>query len=219
MPVVDAELLTSPLQLGAAAFVVALSGAMAPGPFLTVTITETLQRGRIPALMLLVGHAVLEGVLLVGFAFGLHTFLQRSMVSTALALAGGGFLLWMGADLLRGAIRGTIRAEAGPTDERRRFGGPILQGIAVSLSNPYWTIWWVTIGVTLAAQGLAMGPVGVVGFFVGHELADIAWYGFVVLAVSSGRKLLTDKVYRSVIGLCAAFLLFLGASFVLSVLR
>jgi threonine/homoserine/homoserine lactone efflux protein len=57
------------LAIGASAFVIALTGAMAPGPLLTVTIAHTVRRGGWSAMLLLVGHALLEAVLLVGLAF------------------------------------------------------------------------------------------------------------------------------------------------------
>lgn len=209
----------NPLSLGLAAFIIGLSGAMAPGPFLTVSITRTLRHGRVSALLLLLGHALLEATLMVGFAFGLQSFLRRPAVSTALALAGGAVLLWMGGDLLLGSVRGTIKPEVDTSSvEQPRSGtwGPVLQGALVSLSNPYWTLWWVTIGVTLASQGLAMGPVGVTSFFVGHQAADVAWYGFVILAIHGGRHLLSDRIYRAIIGTCAVFLLYLGVRFLMA---
>jgi threonine/homoserine/homoserine lactone efflux protein len=201
------------LALGAAAFGVGLSGAMSPGPYLTVTVTRTLQKGRLSAFLMLVGHAVLEALLLVGFAFGLQHFLNRPTIATLLALVGGAVLVWMGFGLLKGAIKGTISPEADAEAGESRFG-PVVHGALVSLSNPYWTLWWATIGVKLASDGLAIGPIGVVAFFIGHELADISWYGAVILTVSSGRRLISGHVYRMVIGGLAVFLLFLGASFV-----
>jgi len=208
----QAELIEA-ITLGGAAFVVGLSGAMSPGPYLTVTITRTLRQGRISAALMLVGHALLEGTLLVGFAFGLQEFLKRPSVASGMALVGGAVLLWMGFDLLKGAATGAIASDLEAAGDPSSLG-PILHGVLVSLSNPYWTLWWATIGVKLAADGLAIGWIGVLAFFIGHELADIVWYGFVILAVSAGRGLLSNRVYRSIIGVLAVFLLYLGLSFV-----
>lgn len=207
--------LTQALALGASAFVIGLSGAMSPGSYLVATITRTLTHGQLSAALMLVGHALLEAVLLIGFAFGLAAFLKQDTVMTVLALLGGAILLWLGQDLLRKTIRGTISlqpAEGPATDSRF---GPVAQGAAVSISNPYWTLWWATIGVKLAADGLAIGPIGVAAFFIGHELADIVWYGVVIAAVSGGRSLLADRPYRIILGVCAAFLLYLGGRFLL----
>lgn len=204
--------LTEALTLMATAFMVGLSGAMSPGPYLTVTISRTLKHGRLSAFLMLVGHALLEAALLVGFAFGLQHFLARPTVVTGLGILGGLVLLWMGGTLLRDAIRGTVVADLESAEEDSAFG-PVAHGAIVSLSNPYWTLWWATIGVTLAAKGLMIGPLGVLAFFVGHELADLSWYAFVILAVSKGRDLLSPRLYRIVIGTLATFLLLLGCRF------
>lgn len=211
--------LSAALRIGAAAFVIALSGAMAPGPFLTVTITETARHGRRAAVLLLAGHALLEAALLVGFAFGLQALLRAPAVNTGLALAGGAVLLWMGGDLLLGALRGTIRLSTEVVEAPPSRLGPVLRGAVVSLSNPYWTLWWVTIGVKLAADGLAVGALGVGAFFVGHQLGDAAWYGLVAQAVHGGRRFLSAPAYRALMGVCAALLLVLGGGFLLHGLR
>jgi threonine/homoserine/homoserine lactone efflux protein len=202
-------------RVGAAAFVIALSGAMAPGPFLTVTIAQTAKHGRRAAFLLLAGHALLEAVLLVGFAFGLQHFLRLPSVATVLAVLGGAVLLWMGGDLLLGAARGTLSLHTDPTVAPPSRFGPVVQGAVVSLSNPYWTLWWATIGVKLAADGLAIGALGIAAFFVGHQLGDAAWYGLVAQTVHGGRRFLSPPVYRSVMGVCASLLLVLGALFLL----
>lgn len=210
-------IITSPLQLGLAAFVIGLSGAMSPGPYLTMTIARTLRDGRLSAFLMLVGHALLEAALLVGFAFGLANILKSPAVARVMSGVGGAVLVWMGASLLWGAWRGTISADLHAAEEPAKMG-PVAHGAIVSLSNPYWTLWWATIGITLALRGLEFGPVGVLAFFVGHELADLAWYSVVILAVSAGRHLLSDRVYRLIMGALGAVLLYLGGSFILSAL-
>jgi threonine/homoserine/homoserine lactone efflux protein len=141
------------------------------------------------------------------------------LVSAVIALVGGVVLLWMGFGLGRGAVNGSIVSDLEVAEEPTSKAGPIAHGALVSLSNPYWTLWWATIGVTLATKGLAIGPLGVLAFFVGHELGDTAWYLIVIFAVSSGRRLLSGKVYRVVIGVCAAFLLLLGVRFAVEAIR
>lgn len=209
------DALAQALALGGSAFLIGLTGAMAPGPYLTVTITRTVTRGARSAALMLLGHALLEGALLVGFAFGLQELLANRHVNNVLAGVGGAFLLWMGWGLLRGAVMGTISPEADTLRPESRFG-PVLHGAAVSLSNPYWALWWATIGVKLASDGLAIGPAGVLAFFVGHQLADVTWYGLVIFATARGKRLLAEKPYRIIIGGCALFLLYLGGRFVLS---
>jgi threonine/homoserine/homoserine lactone efflux protein len=206
------------LAIGASAFVIALTGAMAPGPLLTVTIAHTVRRGGWSAMLLLVGHALLEAVLLVGLAFGLGRFLLIPEVTAALSIVGGVFLLVTGGGMLIDIARGRLKLSLDAAEDTSR-AGPVFRGAAISLSSPYWAIWWATIGLKLASDSLKAGPLAVGAFFLGHEAADFAWYALVVAAVSSGRHLLSDRLYRLVIGVCAAFLLYLGVTFLAAGLR
>lgn len=207
------------LELGLAAFVIAFTGAMMPGPLLTVAIEHTVRRGGASAMLLLVGHALLEALLLLGLAFGLNKVLLLPAVTAGLSLVGGAFLVWMGGGMLLDVVRGRLRlaldAEQGPSSRL----GPVLRGAAVSLSNPYWAIWWATIGLKLASDAIRIGPLAVGSFFVGHEAADFAWYAVVVATVSSGRRFISDRVYRWIIGGCAVLLLYLGVTFVVGGVR
>jgi len=208
--------LAAALSLGVQAFIVGLSGAMSPGSYLTVTVARTMQKGPFSAALMLVGHGALEAVLLVGFAFGLAQVLQMATVILVLAVCGGVVLLWMGYGLLSGALRGTMAADLESAEDVGMSGHPlgaVAQGAVVSLSNPYWTLWWATIGVKLAADGLAIGPVGVLAFFIGHELADVSWYGFVISVVHRGKRLMTARVYGVIMGVLGAVLLYMGLRF------
>lgn len=201
------------LQIGAAAFVLALSGAMAPGPLLTVAVEQTIRHGKGRAMLLMVGHALLEAALLIAFALGLRDVLVLPSVKVGLSVVGGAFLLWMGTTMLLDIYRGRISLDVTASGARPSKLGPVLRGAAVSLANPYWIIWWATIGLKLASDSLTVGPVGVAAFFLGHEAADFGWYFAVALAVASGKRFLSDRAYRVIIGACAVFLLCLGVTF------
>lgn len=203
------------LRIGFGAFLIAFTGAMAPGPLLTVAVTDTLRRGRLSAMLLLVGHALLEALLLVGFALGLQSLLRQPLAASGLAIVGGAFLVWMGSTLIRDALRGKLTLDVAP-DERPAELNPIAKGALVSLSNPYWTMWWVTVGVKLAADALSIGWLGVAAFFIGHELADFTWYALVIHAVHSGRRFVSDRIYAWTVGVLAAFLVYMGVTFVAS---
>src|SRR5271157_4108973 len=58
-------------------FTVALSGALMPGPLLTVTISESARRGYMAGPLLIVGHSVLELVLVTAICLGLDVYLKE----------------------------------------------------------------------------------------------------------------------------------------------
>jgi threonine/homoserine/homoserine lactone efflux protein len=86
----------------------------------------------------------------------------------------------------------------------------------VSLSNPYWTLWWATLGVALVTKGLEFGLVGIVTFFLGHISSDFAWYTFVSYGVARGRGVISEKVYHAVLAICGWALLAFGLWFLVS---
>lgn len=188
---------------------VALSGALMPGPLLAVTISEAGRRGAVAGPLLIAGHAVLEAVLVAAILLGCARFLEDPRVTSVIALVGGIILCWMGVGMLR-SCRGASLCLDAPRGRRMH---PVASGIVVSLANPYWTIWWATIGLGYLVIGLRFGLVGVAVFFAGHILADLAWYTLVSVGIASGRGILPDRVYRGMLALCGVVLIGFGAWF------
>ena len=67
-----------------------------PGPLLTVTIGESARRGFSAGPLLVLGHAVLELVLILALVGGLSIYLTRTAVTHTIAIFGGAFLIYMG---------------------------------------------------------------------------------------------------------------------------
>lgn len=195
-------------------FTLALSGALMPGPLLTITVAEAARRGTRAGPLLITGHALLELVLVLLVIEGLGSWLRKPPVIGAIALAGGFLLLLMGITMIRQAP-GLSLPSASPAAAERRFktGNPILLGIIGSLSNPYWIIWWVTIGLGYLTTAGRFGRAGIIAFFLGHIAADFGWYILVAYGVSRGRRIASDRGYRILIRACGLFLLGFGGWF------
>lgn len=187
----------------ASSFVIALSGALMPGPLLTATISESSKRGFWAGPMMIAGHAILELALVIALFLGLAPFFQLPAVFVASALGGAVILVWMAVGMLRALP--TLSLSFKP--EQRKINHPVLSGILTSLSNPYWMIWWATIGIGYIFYSWQFGLWGIVFFFAGHISADLVWYSFISGAVARGRHLLTDRLYRGLIAVCAVFLM------------
>ncbi|GFN24027.1 LysE family transporter [Thermanaeromonas sp. C210] len=204
------------------AFTVGLSGAMMPGPLLTVTIGEAARRGFLAGPLLVLGHGILEGVLVVALAMGLGSFFAMDTVARVIAMIGGVFLIYMGWGIFRDAWyhRVTLNVDPAQADNPeetssspRKYMNLVLAGVLVSLSNPYWTLWWATVGLGYIVLSLKQGVPGLVSFFSGHILSDLAWYSLVAVAVAKGRHWVTPVIYRGILLVCGLFLIFLGGSF------
>ena len=207
---------SDPATIFVSSFIIALSGALMPGPLLAVTIRHTSRQGFVAAPMLVLGHAILEVVLLALLIFGLIEWFKGDVSIAVVSIAGSCMLLWMAAGMAMEARTIRFQAEEENAAESAMPGGKLramLDGIVASASNPYWFLWWATIGLGYLLLAQSLGASGVLAFFLGHISADAVWYLFVGWAVSAGRGWFTDRVYRVVIGACAAFLVLCACSF------
>jgi threonine/homoserine/homoserine lactone efflux protein len=201
--------LTTLLTIFASSFVIALSGALMPGPLLTATITESSRHGFIAGPLMIIGHAVLELVLVAALLLGLAPLFQQPLVFVATALIGSVILFWMAFGMFRSLPSLRLSWEG---DQTRR-NHPMISGILMSVANPYWIIWWATIGLGYILYSWRFGFWGIAFFFAGHILADLVWYSLIAAAVAGGRHFLTDRLYRSLIAFCAVFLVVFAGYF------
>ncbi|MCX6997205.1 MAG: LysE family transporter [Kiritimatiellaeota bacterium] len=195
------------------AFVIGLSGAMAPGPVLTATISEVLKRGFRAGPLIVLGHALLELALLGAVIAGLSVWITRPAVLGALGVGGGLLLAVLGVHMMATSKKMAWAALNTRAEARAAIRGPVLTGILTSLSTPLWALWWATIGLNYAALALKQGLPGLTAFYSGHILADLAWYSLVALAVASGRRICPPHVYRILFLLCGLALTGLGGYF------
>jgi len=199
------------LSILGASFVMGLSGAMMPGPMLAVNIEGSLRKGFWAGPAVVAGHVVLE-LLVVGLLFvGLKEVLINPWVSAAIGILGGGYLAWMGVGMIRGALRKEISLEQSQTGAAAKRSGTYLRlagaGFALSASNPYFLLWWATVGLSSLSLAQGLGFMGVAVFYTGHGMADLAWFTLISAGIATGRRWLSDRVYRMIItllGLCMA---------------
>ena len=65
------------LAIFGGSFLIALSGALMPGPLFTLSVRETLRRGFWVGPLVATGHALIELVLVIALALGLSQFLAE----------------------------------------------------------------------------------------------------------------------------------------------
>ncbi len=192
------------------AFLLALSGALMPGPLLTFVIADSAKRGAISGPLLILGHAILEFALVFGVIFGLGAFLKQHLVIGIVSLAGGCVLLWMGVSMVRTA--GGLSLDMDVKSSVMKMN-PVFMGFLGSISNPYWILWWATIGLGYLLSSLKAGYAGLLSFFIGHILADLIWYSVVAGAVSRSRTIMKQKHYQWAIRFCGVLLFLFGCWF------
>lgn len=196
-------------------FVVALSGAMAPGPLLTYTIVKSLRadrRGFLTGVWIIGGHAMLESALVIGLLLGLSELLRSPVTLRVIGVLGGLFLLVMGVLIVRDVLRSRIPDLRLGGDPPLVGSPPLVGGILVSMSNPYWWVWWATVGFAFMARyriSFASWDL-LLAFFLGHEAGDLAWYLAVSTTVYLGRRRINPRVYGGLLFACGLFVALFG---------
>jgi threonine/homoserine/homoserine lactone efflux protein len=193
----------------AQATVISLTGVMAPGPMTAATVAAGVRRRHAGALIA-VGHAVIEVPLMIAIVAGAAKLLKYPGVQIGIGLAGGAMLLLMGAQILIGLRKG---AEA--TGPARRSRHPLVTGIVLTGGNPYFLIWWATVGLALATQARALGILAFALFAAVHWLCDLVWLEALSVATHKGSRLLGGRGQKVFLGICAAAILFFGGKFIL----
>jgi len=203
------------IKIFVSAFIIGLSGAMMPGPLLTYNINATLRRGFIAGPLLIIGHSLLELALIILIMLGFNKYLADPVFTAVLGIIGGGVLLWMSYGMIRSSLKKEISVEDSINYNKDRQKGLILPGVLLSISNPYWVLWWATIGLTYLTKSYKFGITGIAVFYLGHILSDFSWYSFVSWIVAMGKKIMSDRLYRILIIVFGLLLLYFAGFFIL----
>ncbi|MGA2912848.1 MAG: LysE family transporter [Methanoregula sp.] len=184
-------------------FVIGLTGALAPGPTLVATINASLKGDWTIGLKITLGHVIVELFLIILILLGLATVALP--YTSAIGGIGGIALVAFGAFTIAGSRKATMHIST-----IKSVGNPYLAGLVTSAANPYFWIWWLSIGSAMVIAGLEGGLVLAGAFMIGHWTADTAWYTLVSTGVSKGRTILPDTAYRKLIVFCGIFLILFG---------
>lgn len=205
------------LELAVASFVVGFTGAMMPGPVLIATILHSAKKGYMTGPLVTVGHAFVELMIALLLGLGLVLIIGSLEVRVIIRFLGGLGLMWMGLEASKYSKNATVQGLV-ENESRAKvlMYGPISLGLLMSISNPYWWVWWVTVGNTFLIEGVAVaGLLGAATFYFSHIISDLTWYTIVSSSIGKSRKVISDKVYRYVLIGCSIFLIGLGIIFLI----
>jgi len=183
---------------------ISLSGVMAPGPITAVTIGKGSQSPHAGA-KIAIGHGIVEFPLMIALYFGFGILIEQWPIKTAIGLIGGIFLLWMGIGMLK-----SIKVAVGTYHEKRSATNA---GIMLTLGNPYFLVWWVSVGAFLVFRAMEYGIWGFILFALVHWLCDFLWLYFLSAATHRGSHFF-GKIFQQILfGVCGIFLVFFSIKF------
>jgi len=207
-------------QIFIGSMIVGFSGALVPGPMLTLVISSVARKGFWTSFFIVVGHSLLELVVVISFFLGILKYLSSPLITKIIGILGGTLLLYMGVDIIISVFKKKYTIDFKSMLKQRTITGKstgtvILKGILISLMNPYWYIWWISIGAAFLIKSVEFNTLGVSSFYVGHISADFIWYLFIGFLVNTGRRFFNQKIYNGILIACSIFLFYLGIKFII----
>ena len=187
--------------------VISLSGVMAPGPVTAAAIAMG-ARSRYAGTLIAIGHAIIEFPLIILITLGMGKLLELANTRIVIGLAGGAFLMIMAIRMLIG-----LKTTHNPQDQGRKEN-PLLTGLILSAGNPYFLLWWATVGLALATRATQLGIWAFALFALVHWLCDYVWLQALSWASFNGSKLFGPRSQKIVLLICSIALLFFGLLFI-----
>jgi len=159
--------------------------------------------------LMALGHAVIEVPLILLIYFGFAQFFQNNVVQIALSVLGGGMIVWLGIAM--------FRARTGVVQQGKDLPyNAFVAGIFTSVFNPFFLVWWATIGSMLIMKFLDFGTTGLIVFIVAHWLCDFIWLSLVSNLVYRTHSLWGQKFQEWVFIACSLLLVGFGGWFFIS---
>ncbi len=191
--------------------VISLSGVMMPGLMFGVTVTKSLKSPWAGSQIAL-GHAVIEVPLILLIYFGIARFSQNTILEVTLSVIGGSMIIWLGISMFRARVQLVQEGKDLPY-------GAFVVGIITSVLNPFFLLWWATIGSMLVMKIIEFGIMGLSLFTVVHWLCDLIWLSFVSALIYRTRSLWGRKFQEWLFIACSLLLVAFGGWYLISGIR
>ena len=192
--------------------IISVSGVMSPGPLFTANIMHGLKEGTQSGLKIAAGHTVIELPLIILLAVGVISLETIPEFKTTIVLLGAIGLFGFAGLQIKNAL--TKKMQTGIQVKH----GAFLTGILFSALNPFFIIWWLTIGFKLISDSIEIWSYWGIGILFGvHIWMDFVWLGFVAFSASKAGNILSNQNYRILMIALSSVLIYFGISFVLEI--
>jgi threonine/homoserine/homoserine lactone efflux protein len=193
--------------------VVTASGALAPGTLFAANLLQGAKGGAKSGFMISVGHTVVELPLVMLMALGISSVMSFPGFALVVGLVGGSALIGFGLLQIRQAFRQPLTLE--PVQETGLQRKALILGVGLTALNPYFILWWLTVGLGLVVQAVELGALlGVLIMYVSHVWMDYAWLVGTAYLSARGMMLLGARGHRLLLLGLAAFLIYFGIGFI-----
>jgi threonine/homoserine/homoserine lactone efflux protein len=188
-----------------AGLVLGLPAGFAPGPMLTLVITQTLKHGAREGLKIAMVPLLSDTPIIVTSLWILTRLGNARPVVGAISLAGALFLIYLAIECLR-----TQRIESSAGAAQPRSVG---KGVVVNLLNPHPYLFWFSVGSPILMKAWRAGVSDAAAFLAGFYFCLVGSKVLLAVLTGRGRNLLTGGLYAWTMRVLGAALLVFAALF------
>ena len=196
--------------------VVTASGALAPGPLFFGLLMHGSREGARAGFSCAIGHMLVEFPLVIALSLGLLVAASQPSIKFVIGLVGGVGLIGFGAAQIYATVKS--KSEFNDTPKAGRLpASSLVLGLALTALNPYFILWWLTIGSVLIVQALAFAAmIGVLIMYVSHVWMDYAYLTAIAHLGKRGRAIMGSRYYKLVLIGFGLILIYYGSTFILN---
>ena len=202
------------LEFALIVIIISASGVMSPGPLFAANITHGLKNGTKAGIKIAIGHSLVEFPLVILLGIGILSMEVFPEFRTIISILGA-ITLFVFAFL---QIKTILNKNKKISTKLKQ--GPIITGVLLSGLNPFFIIWWLTIGLKLISDAMAIWAfAGILIVFVLHIWMDFVWLGATAFLVSKSKKIISNTSYRAIILALSIILIYFGITFLMDVIN
>jgi len=188
--------------------VISASGVMSPGPLFAANVMYGLREGKISGIKIAIGHTIVEFPLILLLGIGFFSIESIPEMRTAITILGAAGLFVFAILQIRSVTKQKFNLET------RSGQGPFVAGILLSALNPFFIIWWLTIGLVLISESIQnFGIIGIVILFLFHIWMDYAWLFTIAAFSSKAKNYLSKRNFKIIIIGLSVVLIYFGIDF------
>ena len=201
------------LEFALLVIVISASGVMAPGPLFAANVTYGLREGTKAGVKMAVGHTIVELPLIILLGIGVVSLEIFPEFQTLISILGAITLF-----IFAGIQIKTI-FERKDISKSKPKQGPLITGVLLSALNPFFIIWWLTIGFKLISDAMLIWAFGgILIVFLLHIWMDFVWLGSVSFLASKSSKILSNRNYKVLMIGLSLMLVYFGITFLIDII-
>ena len=202
------------IDFAAQVIFISVSGVLSPGPLFFANLIYGSKEGFYSGVKIASGHTIVELLLVILLAAGIFGFSSFKLTSEGIRIIGlvGGTAIIIfsisqitdiikrrrNIDVANNKNKGCYSYFSKISNKCRRLERPFIIGLTFSALNPFFIIWWLTVGLKLISDSVYLFGIveGILILFSFHIWMDYAWLSVTAYLMSKGRLILKERLYQ-----------------------